>query len=177
MSMSTTVVRAQTGIKLDRGRVVGLALVWVVLALGLEASRAWAANSACPTADSSTATSCTFTTVGTPTFTVPAGVHSLDVVAVGAAGGTSSGGASQGSGGDGASAEDTAVPVSPDQSLGVTVGGAGSAGEAQVGGAGGTPGGGGAGETTRPQSCRRALAKAVAVAASRACSTHPMSRW
>ncbi len=82
---------------------------------------------------------CTYSGAGTDTFTVPSGVSSLDVVAIGAAGG-------YGEGGLGASVEDTAVSVSSGDSLGVTVGGAGGAGYCcGGGGAGGTPGGGGPG--------------------------------
>ena len=55
---------------------------------------------------------CTYTGAGASVFTVPAGVTSLDVTAVGAAGGadtcTEVGG---GTGGPGASVEDKAVPV------------------------------------------------------------------
>jgi hypothetical protein len=85
---------------------------------------------------------CTYTAAGTDTFTVPSGVSSLDVVAIGAAGGAGDAG---GPGGLGASVEDTAVPISPNDVLGVTVGGVGSHGQGNTGGAGGTPGGGGAG--------------------------------
>lgn len=45
---------------------------------------------------------------GQDSFTVPAGVSSVDVIAVGAAGGAGLGG---GGGGEGASVEDMAVPV------------------------------------------------------------------
>lgn len=116
--------------------------------VGLAAgSPAWADNAACPGAQSSTATSCTFTTAGIYTFTAPAGVSSVDVVAVGAAGGYGAGsyGAFSSEGGSGASVEDTAVPVSAQQPLSVVVGGVGGSGNPQVGGAGGTPGNGGAG--------------------------------
>ena len=90
--------------------------------------------------------SCTYTGAGASTFTVPAGVSSLDVIAVGAAGGlgrTCGLGCDGGPGGPGASVEDTAVPVSAGQALSVIVGspGAASAG----GGAGGMPGGGAGG--------------------------------
>ncbi len=113
--------------------------------LGLGVAPAWAAsNPACPEADSSTATSCTYTTpAATATFTVPGGISSLDVVAVGAAGGAGydeSGTVADVPGGLGASVQDTAVPVTSGSVLGVTVGGAGASGAA-----GGTPGGGGDG--------------------------------
>jgi hypothetical protein len=68
---------------------------------------------------------------------VPSGVSSLDVVAVGAAGGSSLG---SGGAGEGASVEDGAVPVTGG-SLQVVVGGAGQS--HADGGAGGAPGGGG----------------------------------
>jgi hypothetical protein len=85
---------------------------------------------------------CTYTGAGTYSFTVPSGVTSLDVTAVGAAGGSGDGG---GGGGAGASVEDKAVPVTAGQVLSVIVGGVGGAGSFTVGGAGGTPGAGGAG--------------------------------
>jgi hypothetical protein len=96
---------------------------------------------------------CTYTGAGASAFTVPAGVTSLDVTAVGAAGGadtcTAVGG---GTGGPGASVEDKAVPVGDfaGKELTVVVGGAGGVGSGShlalggAGGAGGTPGGGGA---------------------------------
>ena len=92
-------------------------------------------------ADSSCATSgsivtCTYGFTGSAqTYTVPAGVTSLDVTAAGAAGGNPAGG--PGAGGAGASVEDTAVPVSPGQVLTVIVGGPGANGSPTIGGAGG----------------------------------------
>jgi hypothetical protein len=144
MSTSASADGPCAEIEFDWRRVMGVSLVLAVVVLGWGAARAWASttNPACPGADSSTATSCTFTTAGMPTFTVPAGVHSLDVVAVGAAGGNDDLG---NAGGLGASVEDTAVPVSAGQALGVTVGGVGGTGQGQEGGAPGSPGGGGAG--------------------------------
>ena len=50
-----------------------------------------ASNSACVTADSSTATSCTYTTSGQNTFIVPSGVTSIQVVVTGASGGSPTG--------------------------------------------------------------------------------------
>ena len=85
---------------------------------------------------------CNYTGAGTYAFTAPAGVSSLDVTAIGAAGGEGNLG---GAGGLGASVEDKAVPVSPGQALTVIVGGAGQNGTNTNGGAGGSPGGGGAG--------------------------------
>jgi hypothetical protein len=104
---------------------------------------ALAADSDCFGAQSSTGYSCTFSTAGIYTFTVPAGVTSLDVKAVGAAGGDGDAPRLV-LGGEGASVQDTAVPVTPGQTLIVVVGGAGQAGTETVGGAGGSPGGGGA---------------------------------
>jgi hypothetical protein len=87
-------------------------------------------------------TTCTYTGAGQDAFTVPAGVTSLKVTAVGAAGG--GGGLALGAPGPGASVQDSAVPVSASQVLTVVVGGTGGAGANGVGGVGGTPGGGGA---------------------------------
>ena len=88
---------------------------------------------------------CSYTGAGTYSFTVPAGVTSLDVTAAGAAGGTDCTG--NDAGGSGASVEDAAVPVGADQgqALTVIVGGAGGPGTDTSAGAGGTPGGGGTG--------------------------------
>ncbi|HEY5198588.1 MAG TPA: hypothetical protein VIJ51_16320, partial [Solirubrobacteraceae bacterium] len=96
---------------------------------------------------SGTTESCTYTSAGTYGFTVPTGVSSLDVTAVGAAGGN---GASRGAGGSGASVEDTAVPVSSGQALSVVVGSRGGLGSQTQGGGGGMPGGGGAGGDPAP---------------------------
>jgi hypothetical protein len=86
----------------------------------------------------------------TDTFSVPSGVSSVDVIAVGAAGGTGNCCTSNGlgggaSGGDGASVEDTAVSVSGGDDLTVTVGARGQDGSPTNGGAGGNPGGGNGG--------------------------------
>jgi DNA-binding beta-propeller fold protein YncE len=118
------------------------------VALGLAAAPALASNAACPDATSSTATSCTFTNPGTPTFTVPSSVESVDVVAAGAPGGaanTEINNSPAAAGGVGASVEDTAVPVQNGSALEVVVGGAGQDSIYQGNAAGGTPGGGGAG--------------------------------
>ena len=98
--------------------------------------------------------SCTYTTLGSDTFTVPTGVSSLDVVAVGATGGAgAAGGNDLGLGGAGASVEDTAVPVSSYQGDALTVqvgspggAGTGTGGDNGTGGAGGLPGGGPGGD-------------------------------
>jgi hypothetical protein len=99
---------------------------------------------------SGTTATCTYTGANKYTFTVPSGVSSLDVIAVGADGGA---GIFGGAGGAGASVEDTAVPVGAyqNQALSVVVGGVGGPATGDFfsgtvnGGAGGTPGGGGAG--------------------------------
>jgi hypothetical protein len=107
-----------------------------------------AASAAAPCGSSGTlsssgaTTTCTYAGAGQDTFTVPAGVVSLKVTAVGAAGG--SGGYALDAPGSGASVQDAAVPVTASQVLNVVVGGTGSAGVNGVGGAGGSPGGGGA---------------------------------
>jgi DNA-binding beta-propeller fold protein YncE len=129
-------------------RCVTSALTLASVALGLAAAPALASNAACPGATSSTATSCTFTNAGTPTFTVPTSVESVDVVAVGAAGGASNttvNNSPAAAGGTGASVEDTAVPVGTGDVLNVVVGGAGQNSVYEGNAAGGTPGGGGAG--------------------------------
>ena len=90
-----------------------------------------------------TTAACTYTTSGQDTFTVPAGVTSVDVTAVGAGGGI--GGNSNASAGPGASVQDAAVPVTAGQLLGVVVGGPGTPGAQHAGGPGGSPGGGGPG--------------------------------
>ena len=75
---------------------------------------------------------------GSSTFRVPAGVTSLDVIALGAAGGNG--------GGMGALVEDSAVPVTPGEALAVIVGAPGGPGSIAAGGAGGFGGGGDAGD-------------------------------
>jgi hypothetical protein len=114
MSMRLAGLAARSGCRIGIG--------WAVL-LGAAASPALATNAACPGASSSTATQCVFTGAGTYQFNVPSGVSSLDVVAVGAAGGV---GYSGGTPGKGASVEDAAVSVSPNAGLSVVVGGPGA---------------------------------------------------
>jgi hypothetical protein len=87
-------------------------------------------------------TTCTYTGAGQDTFIVPAGVVSVKVTAVGAAGGA--GGYALDAPGSGASVQDAAVPVAASQVLTVVVGGTGGVGTNGVGGVGGSPGGGGA---------------------------------
>ena len=114
-------------------------VVLLPLAVGLLSGVARAALPSSCSQSGSTVT-CTYTGAGISTFVVPAGVGSLDVTAVGAAGGTNQGSVL---GGRGASVEDQALPVSRG-SLEVIVGGAGGRGlSPSGGGAGGTPGGGG----------------------------------
>ncbi len=97
-----------------------------------------------------------YTSPGTYTFTVPAGVTNLAVVCVGAGGGTSTGN-SGGAGGGGALAYRNGITVTAGSTASVTVG----AGRSQGAGAGGsssftysgtttTAGGGGAGTTSAP---------------------------
>ena len=131
--------RAVRGIRYPR---LVCASVGAVLACAMVAG---AGAPVAPAAGSCTGTAtvtCTYTGAGSYTFMVPAGVTSLDVIAVGANGGL---GFHGGSGGVGASVEDTAVPVSGGEALAVVVGGVGADGAAKNGGAGGSPGGGGAG--------------------------------
>jgi hypothetical protein len=118
----------------------GLSVLWSLVLAG----SALALPSNCSIAGN--VVTCTYTGAGNYTLTVPDGVSSLDVVAVGAAGGAgSNSGGPNSSGGAGASVEDTSVSVSGGEVLPVVVGGAGGDGTATNGGAGGVPGGGGAG--------------------------------
>src|SRR5437660_999235 len=84
----------------------GLSLLALSVVLGLWGVGLAGSASALPSncSQSGNTVTCTYTGAGTYTFTVPVGVSSLDVTAVGAAGG--------GPGGPGASVEDTNVPVS-----------------------------------------------------------------
>src|SRR4051812_14861966 len=109
-----------------------------LLAAGANAPAAWAD----PCTGTTTIT-CTYTGAGTKTFTVPAGVSSLDVTAVAARGGAGCPDFASGAGGLGASVEDTAVSASGGQRLSVVVGDVGDDGTLTTGGAGGSPGGGG----------------------------------
>ena len=109
----------------------------VVVAGSLESGSAALAATPCPGASSSTSAQCLFNGAGQSYFfTVPAGVSSIDVIAVGGAGASTNG-----PGGLGASVEDTNVPVAAGQVLTVDVGGVGSGfgsgGAAYGGGAGG----------------------------------------
>jgi hypothetical protein len=86
-----------------------------------------------------------FTAPGTAPFVVPASVCHVSVDAIGAQGGIDAGGALPGGLGGEA---DATIPVTPGETLQVTVGGAGGQGVTGVGGSGGSPdgaaGGGGA---------------------------------
>jgi hypothetical protein len=77
------------------------------------------------------------------TFTVPSGVTSIDVIAIGAAGGSGSTPASAGTGGAGGKGEQVSgtLAVIPGNTLFVEVGGVGVAGTTSAGGAGGFNGG------------------------------------
>ena len=135
-----------------RGRVAaflvvgaGLAVLWGVVLVG--SARATLPSNC---SQSGSTVTCTYTGAGNYTFTVPGGIDSLDVTAVGAAGGTGFNGVVPLAGGPGASVQDTAVPVSAGQALGVVVGGVGGGGTGTNGGAGGSPGGGGPGGDGNP---------------------------
>jgi hypothetical protein len=79
-------------------------------------------------------------------FTVPAGVSTIDVDAYGAQGGSGFGG---GTGGGGARAEATAIPVTAGESLQVNVGCAGASTTSRFSAPGGFGGGGSGGGTTQ----------------------------
>jgi uncharacterized repeat protein (TIGR01451 family) len=106
--------------------------------------------------------STTFFESGTEgTYTVPAGITSLTITAVGAPGGAAGGrGGFQGNGGDGASVTAT-VPVTPNQTLYIEVGGTGmpgpcnnsSFGVSAFNGGGTTPCGGGGGGGSDVRTC------------------------
>ena len=86
----------------------------------------------------------TFTTAGTDTFTVPAGVTSITVKAWGAGGGGGgAGGSSSGGAGGGGGYATTTLSVTPNESLTINVGGGGGGGAG--GGGNNTSGGGGGG--------------------------------
>lgn len=95
-------------------------------------------------AGAQTTTTASFTTPGQYTFTVPAGVSSISVTAVGGAGGTCFV-----AGGEGASVAGT-FAVQPGQELQVGVAGAGGSCVPSGGTGAGGVGGGGAGGTTAP---------------------------
>ena len=106
---------------MHRSIFLAAALPLGLLGLAATAGPAVALPSGCTS--SASMVTCTYTGAGTYSFTVPDGVNSLDVTAVGAAGGSAFGPA----GGPGGSVEDVAVTVSAGQVLPVIVGGAGAA--------------------------------------------------
>ena len=120
----------------------GLAVLWGGVLVG----SARALPSVCSHSSSIDVT-CTYTSAGSYSFTVPRKVGSLEVTAVGAAGGS---GFDFSLGGAGALVKDTAVRVSAGRVLRVVVGGVGGDGTSHVGGAGGKPGGGAGGEVNSP---------------------------
>lgn len=126
---------------------------WLGVALGASATIALAAPAVpllIPTADSGpcgatgflTASTCTYTTIGSDTFTVPVGVNSAEIVVVGARGGhyftagdAAHGGSPAGDitgrpGGGGGQAAGTLTGLTPGQVLQVDVAGKGSDGTA-----------------------------------------------
>ncbi len=123
-----------------------LALLVIGLAgLGLP-SGAWAAGCPSPAVLSQDGTTCTATFTGPQTYTVPAGVTSLSIAVDGGAGGFDANadvdGTVPGMGGE----ETGSLPVKPDQTLSLVVGGQGGTGGDPVGGVptglGGLGGGG-----------------------------------
>ena len=116
---------------------------------------------------------CTYTGAGSYTFMVPAGVSSLDVIAVGANGGL---GFHGGAGAVGASVEDMAVPVSGGEALAVVVGGVGADGVEKNGGAAGARAAGALGATTRVGTPALSMT-AGEVVGSRGCCVMRRPRW
>jgi hypothetical protein len=123
-----------------RRSTVGVTLLGMAMLFGQAVAHA--ANPACPTAASSTATSCTFAFAGSEqTYAVPVGVSAVTVTAVGAPGGTGQGALlARGIGAMGASMNATVPVPTGTSTLYVEVGGPGS-----TGGAGGFNGGGAGG--------------------------------
>jgi len=132
-----------------RGAQAGLLALVLGSAAAVSVATGTAAQAASSCTTSGTTVTCTYTGAGTYQFPLPSGVTSLDVTAVGAAGGTFAFPGNPTAGGPGASVQDTAVPVSAYQGemLTVVVGGAGGTSTPSSAGAGGSPGGGGAGGT------------------------------
>ncbi len=89
------------------------------------------------------ATTQAFTTPGTVTFPVPAGVTSVDLVVTGAHGGNGATGSNAGNSGGVVTV--TGVPVTPCTTLAILVGGHGTDGITTTAGTGETGGGGGGG--------------------------------
>jgi hypothetical protein len=105
----------------------------------------FAGGGAVASATPSTATQ-TFTNPGVYSWTVPAGVTSVDVNAVGAAGGSGEGLAGM-DGGEGVSVEDPAVSVTPGEALTIVVGSPGAWASNSAPGPAGLFGGGAGGGT------------------------------
>ncbi|HTU74844.1 MAG TPA: hypothetical protein VMG38_15115 [Trebonia sp.] len=99
---------------------------------------ALAGTTACGSTGVAGLSSCTYSTVGTDTFTVPPGVRSATFTVEGAQGGASAAGAAGGRGGK----VSAVLPVTPGQSLQVNVGGQGQASSASGGPDNGAGGGG-----------------------------------
>lgn len=86
----------------------------------------------------------TYTTAGTDTFQVPAGITSITVKAWGAGGGGGGGGRNSGGGSGGAGGyATTTLSVTPNETLQISVGGGGGAGVGDATNSGGGAGGGG----------------------------------
>jgi hypothetical protein len=106
----------------------GVAAVAVIAVALITGARGALAASPCGTggqySQSGTTATCTYTSAGTEdTFTVPAGISSLDVTAIGAHGGSGTNGSgSNGPGGLGARVSNDALPVTPGAGLWVDVG-------------------------------------------------------
>ena len=146
-----------------RVAVPGVAVVVVLVEAGSFAGGPAVASAAAPCgtngvfSQSGSTASCTYTTTGQDTFTVPAGVSSLQVTAVGAAGGVGGGGFGASDGGAGGQGAKVTATLSPSSStLNVDVGGNGTAGTTAPGGdqltcsggPGGANGGGAGGDAT-----------------------------
>ena len=116
-------------------------LAAVIVGLALPAITGAASASATVT------TTTTFSSAGISSFTVPAGVTSVTMTAIGAAGGNVSGFEGPMSGGEGASVTST-LTVNPGEVLAVGVGAPGAAGNPSSSGSGGSGGGGNAGAPT-----------------------------
>lgn len=113
---------------------VPVALAALVASFGLSTTSVSATNSACPGADVSTPTSCTYTTKGEGDFTVPNNVTALQVVLVGATGGNTANNAAHGGGGATLTAT---IPASPGTNLFAEVNVGGGSGTGQGAGGGG----------------------------------------
>src|SRR5208282_2311838 len=102
-------------------------------ALGVTATSALADPSPCGTAGVAGVSSCSYSTAGTDTFTVPTGITSVTFVVAGAEGGEAAGRSLSGLGGE----VTATLGVSPGEVLQVNVGGQGGAPASIENGAGG----------------------------------------